>query len=109
MNGRRARNVSCCEASSVRTGLSVKTLERRFRHDIGLTPKELGRIIRFNKLYAYLTGAGTFDWRQAVEKFGYYDQAHLINDFRHFMSMPPGVLMSDLASHALFVNRVYSF
>jgi len=78
--------------------LSRRQLERRFSHEIGLSPKAFNRIIRFQNVFqAYESQR---DWVTVAHDCGYYDQAHLIEDFRELAGEPPTKLLareSDLA------------
>ncbi len=72
------------------TGLSPRQMERRFRQAVGVTPKRLARIVRFQRLMARLHEAERIGWGQLAISCGYYDQAHLIRDFREFTGCAPG-------------------
>lgn len=74
--------------------LSSRQLERRFLSAVGLTPKFLSRIIRFRRVFEQVGHAGQIDWRRAALACGYYDQAHLIRDFRAFADRPPVAFFS---------------
>lgn len=72
-----------------RTGLSASTLQRRFRAAVGLSPKQFGRIRRLQRVLLSATGDGV-DWAQVAARHGYFDQAHLIHDFRALTGLTPG-------------------
>jgi AraC-like DNA-binding protein len=75
----------------------------QFKTQVGLTPKRLGRLLRFQRarLLAEQTearhrscreptrGAPAIDWAQLALTCGYYDQSHLINEFREFSGFSP--------------------
>lgn len=69
------------------TAVSARTLERLFMRDIGASPKAFSSLVRYQLLWQDMLRPG-FDVLDAVEKFGYSDQPHLINDFkrRHLMN-----------------------
>lgn len=79
------------------TGYSQRTLERRMKKIVGLTPKEFQRIIRFNRALRYIDKVSSeFSWSQIADQFGYYDQAHFIKEFKHFYGeTPAGYLPKD--------------
>jgi AraC-like DNA-binding protein len=82
-------------------GLSTRQLERRFREQTGLSPKRFARVRRFQSVFpAIEAGHG---WASAAAACGYWDQAHLVRDFREFAGEPPSALMAgeDLARHFL--------
>ena len=70
-------------------GVNERTLERRFQQKFGLSPKRFSRIIRFQN---FLNAARISDSRGILDtalSFGYYDQAHLIREFREFSGKTP--------------------
>src|SRR5262249_31991857 len=84
-------------------GLGLRQFQRRFKDEVGIAPKLFCRIQRFQKVFQALERTG-FSWVNAAVQCGYYDQAHLIRDFRDFSGEPPVALLdpqSDLAAHFL--------
>ncbi len=71
-------------------GCSNKHLITRFRREIGLPPKAVARIIRFSRVAEALKQNPFIHWAQIAHHCGYYDQAHLIRDFREFAGSTPG-------------------
>ncbi len=85
-----------------RLGISLRQLQRRFNDEVGIGPKLLGRIQRFQRVFWALESSS--DWVDVAVQCGYFDQAHLINDFRGFAGEAPASLPSpqtDLAFHFL--------
>jgi AraC-like DNA-binding protein len=76
-------------------GWSRKRLVARFREEIGLPPKAVARVLRFERARALATGAERPDWARIAVDCGYYDQSHLINDFRAFTGRTPGTFFQD--------------
>jgi AraC-like DNA-binding protein len=70
-------------------GVSQKHLIAVFKRLVGATPKLLGRMFRFNRLLDELDHRATVDWARTAAAGGYYDQAHLIRDFRQFALATP--------------------
>jgi AraC-like DNA-binding protein len=84
-------------------GISLRHLERRFRAAVGLPPKLFGRMRRFLQVFSAIEQPSA-TWVRAAVDCGYYDQAHLIRDFRRFSGHTPAVLLArdaDLARHFL--------
>ena len=83
-------------------GMSTRHLERRFLDGVGLPPKLYARMRRFQSVFP-LIERGTGGWAATAAACGYYDQAHLIRDFREFAGQPPASLLAsdDLARHFL--------
>ncbi len=74
---------------------SKKHLITQFRNEIGLPPKTLARIIRFGRVASLLKHGQSPRWVEIAHHCGYYDQAHLIREFREFAGTTPG----DYAGH----------
>jgi AraC-like DNA-binding protein len=70
-----------------RMGVSPRQVERRFRDTVGVGPKALSRVVRFQEVLRRLSGDEA--WVAVALDCGYYDQAHLIRDFRQFVGVPP--------------------
>jgi AraC-like DNA-binding protein len=74
-------------------GLSSRQLERRFLREVGVGPKLLGRIIRFQQVFRAVEQCNAA-WADIAVACGYYDQAHLIRDFNQFAQQTPAVLFA---------------
>ena len=68
-------------------GWSRRHLAARFREHIGLPPKALARILRFERAAERLRGGA--DLSDAALDSGYYDQAHFNRDFKAFAGVTP--------------------
>jgi AraC-like DNA-binding protein len=72
---------------AVQAGIHVRQLERRFTDDVGLTPKQLARIVRLQRALRHVrSGAALAD---AALACGYYDQSHMALDFSRLASVSP--------------------
>jgi AraC-like DNA-binding protein len=89
--------------------INIKTLERNFKYKFGLTPKEFSRIVRLNSLYQIIYKNPYVNWQDAVYECNYYDQSHLINEFKEFTKIPPDLVVKNINDHMIFLNRIYSF
>lgn len=74
-------------------GVSSRQLERRFLQEVGLGPKLLARIVRFQQVFRAVDQLNPA-WAEVAIECGYYDQAHLIRDFNQFAQQTPGVLFA---------------
>ena len=83
-----------------------RTLERRFVHSVGMSPKSFARIVRFNDAYHGLLSckARTTSRRDQFWLDGYYDQAHFNNDFRYFTGTSPTDLLNSRSASSTAVN-----
>ncbi|SCE87594.1 helix-turn-helix domain-containing protein [Micromonospora tulbaghiae] len=82
-------------------GWSRRHLSVRFRREFGLPPKTAARLVRFERAYASLgrtlltAPAAVPDdagWAERAARWGYYDQSHLIREFREFAGATPAAL-----------------
>lgn len=70
-----------------RLGTSQDPLEKRFRRTVGASPKQIASIIRFRRVVAgHARGASL---TSLAYEAGYFDQSHLIRDFRSFTGEAP--------------------
>jgi AraC-like DNA-binding protein len=70
-------------------GRSERSLVRRVHRAVGLPPKRLARLRRFQRLLRSVAGDPSPDWARVALEHGYFDQAHLIRDFRTFAGLTP--------------------
>lgn len=77
-------------------GLSERQLRRAFEDVVGITPKRFLRIMRFRRaLEAARHGHAAESWSRLAEAHGYFDQAHLIKDFRELGGATPTALLAE--------------
>jgi AraC-like DNA-binding protein len=73
-------------------GIGQRQLRRHFISQSGLAPKQLTRILRFRHAASRLRG-GAGDFAGLAIDCGYYDQAHMIRDFRELAGITPARFM----------------
>jgi methylphosphotriester-DNA--protein-cysteine methyltransferase len=78
-------------------GISRQLLGRRFREQIGLSPKLYLRLHRFRKTLASLESASCL--ADAAAAGGYFDQSHMIGEFREFCGMTPAAIVRQRPFH----------
>jgi AraC-like DNA-binding protein len=82
-------------------GYSQKHLIALFRDHVGLPPKLVARLVRFDRVLHHIKTRGPGNWSAIAAQYGYYDQAHLIRDVRQFTgTTPTGAreMLTDLAA-----------
>jgi AraC-like DNA-binding protein len=72
------------------TGFSHTRFIQIFREQVGLTPKLFCRIQRFQTVLRQVERGLPVNWASVAVGCGYFDQAHLIHDFRTFSGITPG-------------------
>lgn len=74
---------------AARNGLSNRHLERIFTENMGISPKNFSSLVRYQMLWQDFCGERKSNVLDLVDKYAYYDQAHLLNDFRKYHGMTP--------------------
>lgn len=79
--------------------LSERQLGVVVRRELGVGPKELGALMRFDAAFASITSAvrsgRTPVFADVAVRTGYYDQAHLTREFRRFTGVPPSAFVDE--------------
>jgi AraC-like DNA-binding protein len=71
------------------TGYSSRWLHQKFIEKVGLSPKNLASIIRFNQIYQPWAQHGNpSSFKEDIYTY-FYDQAHFIKDFKRFTGYSP--------------------
>jgi len=72
-----------------RSGLSHRRFLTIFRSEVGLPPKAFCRILRFQHVHGIAQRMGQINWADLALTCGFYDQAHLTNEFRRLSGLTP--------------------
>jgi AraC-like DNA-binding protein len=75
--------------------LSVKQFERKFSGLVGLMPKQFLRIVRFQNTLQMRNHKRFEDYTALAYQCGYYDQSHLINEFKLITGSAPKEFFED--------------
>lgn len=73
---------------------SRKHLAERFQEQVGVTPKTLARILRFERVVGQIVESGGRRLSQHAHESGYFDHAHFDRDFRDFAGMSPSAYLA---------------
>lgn len=76
-------------------GWSRKRTVARFREEVGVAPKTLARLLRFERAKVLARQSERPDWARIALDCGYYDQSHLSNDFRAVTGRTPATFFQD--------------
>jgi AraC-like DNA-binding protein len=77
-------------------GISERHLRRVFREVIGVGPKEYVKLTRFHHALRAARVASVDSWASIAAGAGYYDQAHLIADFKSIAGVTPRAFLGEL-------------
>jgi AraC-like DNA-binding protein len=84
-------------------GYSQKHFIDLFRQQVGVTPKQYIKIMRFQKAICAIERERFISWNRISLESGYYDQAHFIHDFKHFSRFTPNEYMKRKAATLNYV------
>ena len=83
-------------------GWSRRWLSHAFAEQVGITPKRYCRLVRFQHVLREIASQPV-DWADVALAGGFYDQAHLVHEFRAFSGLSPETF---LKSERPFPNHV---
>ena len=81
--------------------LSLRQFERISIERIGFSPKVFARLVRFSKAYRLRENFPELRWTNIAYECGYFDQMHLIRDFKEFAGITPGGIEKELENTPL--------
>jgi transcriptional regulator GlxA family with amidase domain len=90
-------------AVAVELGVSERHLRRVFREYVGVGPKTFARLIRFHRALGAARAGRHAGWAGIAAAAGYYDQAHLIAEFRAIAGVTPQALLGELRAAPLLI------
>jgi AraC-like DNA-binding protein len=77
------------EQLAERAGVSLRTLQRRFRSHVGVSPKWVVQRYRLLDVLEQVHDREELDWAALATDLGYADQSHLIRHFTALVGEPP--------------------
>ncbi|WP_458125709.1 helix-turn-helix domain-containing protein [Paenibacillus sp. Z3-2] len=93
---------------ALREVVSERQLHRKFSEWIGISPKRFSEVVRFHRVLGSIHQGHTADWAMLAQNHGFFDQAHLIRQFRKFYGETPltaarerGRMLSDLYNRSV--------
>lgn len=79
-------------------GISERQLERQFLQQVGMQPKRFERLTRFRSALRMKAHAPSVKWTQVAQDAGYYDQNHLVKDFRKLTGATPSTYLDAITT-----------
>ncbi|MBK1786735.1 helix-turn-helix domain-containing protein [Prauserella cavernicola] len=83
------------DALAREVGWSRRHFGERFRREVGLTPKQAGRVLRFERAGTVLRTRARVSLAELAAECGYHDQAHLTNEWRALAGCSPGTWIAE--------------
>jgi len=83
-----------------------RSLERKFSKQVGMSPKQLGKVIRLQAALKTMLNKEADNLTQVAYESEYYDQAHFIKDFKAFTGINPKDYLSN--DQMMLSSLIYS-
>jgi AraC-like DNA-binding protein len=91
----RAGGVTPVRQLAAEVGWSPRHFAERFSREIGLAPKQAARVVRFGRSAALLRRPPPGGLAEIAQLCGYFDQAHLSNEWRALAGCSPRVWIAE--------------
>lgn len=82
--------------------MSVRQFERKVNERIGMSPKLYSKLVRFSHATTLKERNPKLSWFEIAHLCGYFDQMHLIRDFKMFTDDNPGAFTARIESSTKF-------
>lgn len=83
------RTITRVEPLADALGVAVRTLERRFRDAVGVSPKWVVRRYRLIEALERIKAGASVSLAELAAELGYCDQSHFSRDFKALVGRPP--------------------
>jgi AraC-like DNA-binding protein len=97
------------ESTASLSCLSLKQFERKCKERIGMNPKSYARILKFSNAYRIHESSPQLSWTKIAYEAGYFDQMHMIRDFKVFAGVNPSVIEQQLLATPLRMQKDLRF
>ena len=88
--------------------LSNRQFERAFKDRMGVSPKFYSRLVRFGKAWLMKENNPGITWTKVAYECSYFDQMHLIRDFKTFANTNPKEIATSFEKQPfLLVKRIF--
>lgn len=84
--------------------MSTRQVERIFERMTGAPPKKLSAMIRYQNLWREAVFSPRFDIQDAVSRYGYTDQSHLLRQFKQYHSLTLSQAVNYAHQHVAFLQ-----
>jgi len=94
---------------AVNLGVSLRTLERKFKKNTGMTIKKYQLILKLNRLLEDIYMKEEIDWGELSVKHGFFDQSHMIKELKKYLGRAPGEYLKnrDLLGDIFDIDDVF--
>jgi AraC-like DNA-binding protein len=77
------------EDMALKSGMSLRSLQRIFQDEVGISPRDLLRINRFNETIRKVSQDDFKAFADIALESGFFDQPHMTNEFQKLIATPP--------------------
>ena len=91
-------NLNSISALASQACVSIRQLERLFQQRLGLPPQYYARLVRFTKAWVMKEKNPDMNWTKLAHHCGYFDQMHLVRDFKEFGGGAPKLIERQIQS-----------
>lgn len=77
------------EDMALEAGVSIRSLQRIFQDEVGITPRDLLRIARFNEAIQKIGQDDFKAFADVALESGFFDQPHMANEFQKLVATSP--------------------
>lgn len=89
-------------------GVSRQALARSFHDHVGVAPKTLARVMRLQRALGMIApragGGGALPWAELAVAAGFYDQAHMIAEWRALVGLTPSEFLAESGGRVPFLQ-----
>jgi AraC-like DNA-binding protein len=85
--------------------MTARSLERKFDEAVGISPKALARVIRFDNIKNELILNPRSSLTSLSFRYGYFDQAHFIRDFKQFSGDTPSTFKEEVLKEHIYFRE----
>ena len=75
--------------------VSMRTMQRNFAVQMGMSPKHFARIIRFNHAMKLRRENTECNWQDIIYHCDYHDQSHFVHDVKSITGSSPNIFFND--------------
>jgi len=90
------KNRGVVNLKDLNTGLSPRQMRRLFHFYIGDSVKTFSKVVRFQNILQAKPSVQSLRQNKIYYDMGYYDQAHFVKEFKHFMAVRRGKLLNNI-------------
>lgn len=87
------------------TCLGYRQFKRVFTNQVGMSPKEYHRVVRFQRALYLLQNNPGMEFVDLAFSCGFYDPSHLVKDFKEFSGCSPTQYLSSRSPYSTFFSE----